>query len=329
MILPESSWAQVTGDWTRHLRLGAQVGLNLKGDFKIGGQYAVSGTQPGAVGVSGVNHTYQDGYVKVDDTQNAGGLTSYWGYENASQVSGGQLLMHSTDSFSTGSSRTSADAGPQIGLDLAYGGELTLWHRTLIGWDFGFGFMPVNVKDKNVRAATLSQSTYAFDISGLSSIPTDPYHGGSSGLGPLIGDQATFVGQSNASGFLGGTRELDYTLYQFRLGPTFYWDLGSRLALQTSLGGAMGLLSGGYRFNETLTTGTSSVRNIGKIDNTDLVYGGYANATLLWRSGEKADLFVSAQFLTLGNSTVSGGGREATLKLGRGVFFSAGINWPF
>lgn len=62
---------------------------------------------------------------------------------------------------------------------------------------------------------------------------------------------------------------------------------------------------------------------------SDMVYGGYVNTTLMWRTKEKADLYIGAQFMTLGNTSVSGPGRSAELRLGRGIYLSAGINWPF
>ena len=45
--------------------------------------------------ISGVNHDYDDGYVRVDVSTNAGGLTWYWGYDNSSQVPGdGYIYFH-------------------------------------------------------------------------------------------------------------------------------------------------------------------------------------------------------------------------------------------
>src|SRR6478736_309433 len=51
---------------TRHFRVGAMVGFNLKADFSMSGTFSASGNNPGAVGVSGQDHIYDDGYVRVD-----------------------------------------------------------------------------------------------------------------------------------------------------------------------------------------------------------------------------------------------------------------------
>ena len=56
-----------SGDWTRHFRIGAMVGMNIKANFKTKGTFNISGNNPAKV-------IYDDGYVRVDDTGNAGGL---------------------------------------------------------------------------------------------------------------------------------------------------------------------------------------------------------------------------------------------------------------
>lgn len=330
-----ASSGQITEDWSRHFRLGAQVALNLKADFKIGGLFGVSGSQPGSVGTRGQNRVFDDGYVRVDDTGNAGGYTTAWGYQNASQYdsANNRLLMHSTDSFTTQDSQTTRDGGAQVGMDLAYGSELLLWRRTLIGWDFGFSYLPINIEDNRSLAATLFRRSYYFSTAGITFFPGAPYEGGNSGIGPAIDDLAQDGGANTPiAGTIRGTRELDVTLYNFRLGPTLYWDLGRRWSLQSSLGFAMGLITGEYVFNERATTsGGGAALNSGSIGTTDVVLGGYANATLLWHTTERADLFLGGQFMTLGDTQIQQdhGSRSAKLKMGRGVYLSAGINWAF
>src|ERR1035437_8149694 len=56
---------------------GPRFGMNFKADFQ---NNVNPGPEAGAA-----NHTYNDGYVLVDSSGNAGGLTWNWGYQNASQ----------------------------------------------------------------------------------------------------------------------------------------------------------------------------------------------------------------------------------------------------
>src|SRR3954468_12987674 len=92
--------ANAADDWTRNFRIGMTLGLNIHADFKMGGQFNL-----GSGNTAGPDYQFNDGYVKVDATVNAGGLTSFWGYQNASQhPTPDSLLFHSIDSFSTESS---------------------------------------------------------------------------------------------------------------------------------------------------------------------------------------------------------------------------------
>ena len=119
-------------------------------------------------------------------------------------------------------------------------------------------------------------------------------------------------------------------MYNFRLGPTLFWNLHRRWAVNASAGPAVGILTGDYHFDEIGLLGSGGTTHItGKFGKTDLVYGGYANGLLLYHLEEHGDLFAGVQFMSMTGSTFSKGGREAKLNLGAAVHFVAGINWPF
>jgi hypothetical protein len=44
---------------------------------------------------------------------------------------------------------------------------------------------------------------------------------------------------------------------------------------------------------------------------------------------DSADIYIGAQYMPMGNATISGGGRSGRLNLGGQLYFSIGINWPF
>jgi hypothetical protein len=129
-----------------------------------------------------------------------------------------------------------------------------------------------------------------------------------------------------------GTRSLDMMLYAIRLGPTFYWNFTKDLSASIGVGPAMGIVSAEYKYDEVITTATSSVHNSGSFSEMDVVFGGDVNATLLYHTQDQArpvDIFISAQYMPLGNANFSQGGRDGQLNLSGQVYFSAGINWPF
>src|SRR6185503_3472856 len=129
--------------WKGHFRIGMELGFNIQADFSAPPVLSVANAQVGAPGVSGVDHVYDDGYVRVDNTGNAQGYTSYWGYNNSSQYDQATTLtFHSGKSISLAESNRRADDPPYIGFEMAYGGEFAHWKKAWVGWEAGFGLLP-------------------------------------------------------------------------------------------------------------------------------------------------------------------------------------------
>lgn len=328
-------------EWTHHFRVGALVGFNLKAKFSTAGNFSFSGPahNPGPTGVGGANHEYDDGFVRVDATGNDQGATYYWGYNNASQYDGNAntLSFHSADSYTLPSSSGSADADPEIGFDLAYGGHLVRVGSALLGWEFGFGLMPIKIEDRLSGSASVIQTTHWFDTSNLGEAffgdPNNPlgsYQGTAAGPGAKLSDVANGVASGPPiPGTLSGTRTLDVTLYSFRLGPTVHWELHPRIAVALSGGAALGIVDGELQFNETITLAGSSPNNRGSFGSTEITYGGYVAGTLMIHAVKNGDFYIGAQYMPLGGAIFSNGGREAKLDMAGAVYISAGINWPF
>ena len=317
-------------DWTKHFRLGALVGLNISSDFKMNGNFNVSGNKS-------QNGVYSDGYV-LPDSQTAGdGYTANWGYNNASQYNAAAhtLTMTSASQYSASGS-SQKDAGPLPGIELAYGMNYWYWKHARVGWELGFGLMPINISQdipkNHPLTANVTQNTYTFDTGNIV-VPGAPYQGGSSGQGPLIPSSPSSTStQPGTQGTISGSHELDVMFYTIRLGPSFYWDLTQKFGLSLGGGPAMGIVSGYYKYDETIIANGVSSRSKGQINSTDVVYGGYVSGALMYHvedNGQSADFYIGAQYMPLGDATVSGGGREGTLKLGGQVYISAGINWAF
>jgi len=297
------------------------VGMNISASFNEKGAFNISGN-------NAANGIYDDGYVREDQTGNAGGYTSYWGYNNASQYSTANqtLQMHNTTSYSTsGNSKDNGGAFP--GFDMAYGDNLWYWKHARVGWELGFGLLPISITDSHQMSATANQSTYTFNTGGII-IPDAPYRGGPSGQGPIISTAYT-SSTTNLNGTVTGSRSLDVMFYTLRLGPSFYWDVGDHVGISLGAGPAVGLVSGDYKFDENITAGGVSARNRGSFGATDITYGGYVNGTLMVHVVDNGDIYVGAQYMPMGDATFSNGGREGRLNLGGQLYFSIGINWPF
>lgn len=317
--------------WTKRFRLGVVAAVNLEAELSIGGDFAVSEIDPGVPGVGGVNHNYDDGYVRLDDTGNAGGYTSNWGYENASQYDpvNETLTFHGTTSFSQAGSSSTAGDELYYGLDLAYGGRLMDFAHGVLGWELGFTFLPVDFEDRDPLPVTARRVEHRFSTAGVV-LPQAPYNGGASGVGPVIGDVAEEVSSTTTTGLLTGSRELEAGVFDFRLGPNLQWHLGGRWAASLGGGFALGLVNGEYSFDETIVFASGdTAENRGRFDATEVVYGGYAEALLYFRAEDRSEIYVGVQYVGLGDVTFTGGGREARLRLGSGLHLAAGIHWIF
>jgi hypothetical protein len=321
--------ASQSGNWSSHLSLGAAVGLNISAKFNESGMFNLPGS-----GLA--NGVYDDGYVHLDnsgDTQ----YTSNWGYQNALQLqntpTGQQVVMHNTTSYQTANSTSQVNGGPFPGFDLDYGGSLHQWQNFRIGWDLGFDLMPMSFTDQATMTATVNQSAYTFNVPANLIVPgAPPYQGSASGNGPLLSAGASSATNSVTTGSVSGTRSLNAILYGLRLGPTLYWDISRNWSVSLGAGPAMGIVSGEYKYNEVVTTGNSSAPSSGSFNRLDVVYGGDINATLFYHTSDSAravDLYLSAQFMSLGSANFNQGGRNASLDLSGQVYISAGVNWPF
>jgi len=310
-----------TDDWTRHFRIGALVGMNISASFSQNGAFNISGNNP-AGGI------YNDGYVRPDQTGDPS-YTSYWGYNNASQYNAANntLTMSASTGFSASGS-AKADGGLIPGFEMAYGDNLWYWKHARVGWELGFGFLPINLSGSSSMGATVTRTTFTFDTAGIL-VPTAPYQGGPSGLGPLMTNSPSSSSSATSTGSIAGSHSLDVTLYTVRLGPSFYWDLTEHVGMSLGAGPAVGIVSGDYKYDETITAGGINARNTGRIGGTALVYGGYVNAAVMYHVRNDADIYIGVQYMPMGNATISGGGRQGRLNLGGQLYFSVGINWPF
>jgi hypothetical protein len=322
ILLALSAHGQYDPDWARHISVGAMVGFNIKADFQTSG---------GQFNISKVPGVFDDGFVHP--SQNVNGFTANWGYESDSQFNYANqtLLMHNTTSFNSSGRSGNLDAGPLPGLDLAYGGNLWYWKRVRIGWDFGFGLLPINISQSQSGPGTANQSTFTF-ITGTNNLqpPQAPYHGSASVSGPQILSTPTAVSTgNNIPATIIGTETLDVMLYTLRLGPSIYWDFNRYLGMSVSAGPAIGIVSGDFKFDQDVTANAATAHTSGHVSGTDVVYGGYANTKVMCHIIRNGDIYLGAQYMPLGKATIGGGGNQARLDLEGTVYLSAGINWTF
>jgi len=307
-------------DWTKHFRVGMQVTLNIEAEFSGGGLFDIP-VRPGR---------YDDGYVLADNTGDPD-LTTNWGYDSADQFDSANDLMtfSRTESFSGQIGDSTKDDSPYIGVELAYGTAITRWGDALIGWEAGYSFLPISISDNQNASGvtTVGRYSHIFDDE-TETLPSPPYRGTASGIGqPTIFRNPAATEFEDIPGRASVSRKLDASLHTLRAGPTIHLDLAHRWAFQGGLGPAIGYVTGDYKFDERITA--TSNRAEGEIGGDDFVYGGYAQALLLFHFEEHGDIYAGLQYMGLTGSEFEEGDRRAKLNLGATLSFLIGVNWPF
>jgi hypothetical protein len=307
--------------------LGPRFGMNFKADFHLKAIANPSNPNPGPA-TGGANHTYQDGYVLVDNSGNAGGLTWNWGYHNSSQVVGDTMQFQSTQ-FQGPSLPANSDVtgDPQPGFELVY--QRVLGHLPFVssgrwGLEAGFGYTDIDLQDNRNETGLATVTTDAYQLNGVLP-PGAGYNGTFQGPGTLLGDTPTRTTSSYLTSQT-SHQKLSGQLYTIRLGPFAEWKFTSSLSVAASVGLTLAPASIDYDFSETsVSSGTTS----GHSSKTGLLYGPFVGGTVRYDFTKHWGVYAGVQFQSLTSLEQSVGTQTARLDPGATVFGSLGLNWSF
>lgn len=308
------------------LSLGPQLGLNFKAKFRNS-----TPVNPGP-GVGGVNHFYNDGYVLLDSSGNAGGLTWNWGYQNAAQVVGDTMQF-----IAIGPATPAGFAGSDVTGDPQYGAELT-YQRFLgsvgsgssVHWglEAAIGFTDLDLSENSSVTDPVMVTTDTFQLNGVTP-PGAGYNGSFAGPGPLLGDTPTRITAAGTAS-AASQYELSGQLFGVRLGPFAEWNLTSKLRLGGSIGLALAPTSAEYEFTETTAlAGGGTSTTAGRDSETEVLYGYYVSALLRYEFNERWGGYAGAQFQSLTDLELSAGSHTAELDPGATVYGMLGVSWRF
>ena len=292
---------------------GPNFGMNLKADF-------YNNVNPGPA-AGGANHNYNDGYVRVDSSGDAGGLTTYWGYQNASQAAGGNVNFHAIQGGAS-----SATDNPQYGGEFIY--QRVIGNLPFLSGDWGleagFGFTELDLKEN--LSGTVPVTTDAYLLAGLP--PGPGYNGTFQGPGALLGDTPT---RSATSATMTGYRKLSGELFSLRVGPFAEWNFSDKFSLAASVGLTLAPAMVDYDFSEsaTLAGGGGVIVANGHSSKTKLLYGPYVGAMLRYDFSKCWGVYVGARFQNLTDLNQSAGGRTARLDPAATIYATAGVTWKF
>ncbi|GEM_PF-866098 len=324
------------------LSLKGRAAFLMRGSFSGLGSFPAQ-TAPGATTATAGDRFYDDGFNRVDASAIADGKTWFWSYSNASQAGGGP----GTETISMNSSTAISDAAVnEVDSDVSPGVEMNYHYKirdTSRGqWGFlaGLGYSFVNVEDSSVALGTEVKRTDTFDAAG-SGPPAAPFTGTSVGPHPRIDNApttsltATIAGGSS----VGGLREINANVFDFKLGPYVDFDLGKGVDLSLSAGGLGAFIDSEFSVNESTTiTGIGPVLQPGVLatqttttssSENGFVFGGFAGVELGVQISPRTSIFAGAEYRYMGDFDQRLGARQATLHLDRALNASLGLSFSF
>jgi hypothetical protein len=314
-----------SSDGWNHFGVDTHLGFNIHANFKNQGINPANFPAPPSAG-GAVNRPYSDGFVNVDSTGNDGGLTENWGYQNASQISGNNLLLHA-NVIDGGSSTANND--PSTGFEVSYMRDIS--HATWGSWGikFAFGYSTIDFKNNQPQTTAVNQVTDSYALGNII-VPQAPFAGSFSGPNAAIGSTPSRTSIPLPGGALiTGNRELDATIYDFRVGPSADINLTDRLSLELGAGLALGVIDSSFSFNETTSSSLGTVSAAGKTHDYGFQAGAYGEASVAYRVWRSARLLAGLEFQYLGDFQQSTQGRTAQLDLGQTLFLKCGFEWRF
>lgn len=298
-----------------------RFGLNYRMGFNISTKFRNVGAAPLANNPSVTGTSYQDGFVGTDDTANAGGLTTFWGYQSANQVQDGDavLLMRSANSGAVGSS---VDDSPYHGLELTYNHEFARNETWRWGIEAAFNWTDFSARQTAI-AQTSAMTVDAFPLG--YEPPQAPYTGPVSAgpFTPLLGTTPTQLPVTVASG-------LDAAIYGFRLGPYLDVPLSRCLLLTFSAGLAVTIVDGEYSYSESYRTpGGTTLGSAGRGSETDTLVGGFVGAQLSLKLGKHVNAVTGFQYQGTDSYKIKAGNKEAEVDFSGALYWSCGVNFSF
>jgi hypothetical protein len=336
--------------------LAAEPGRNLnrvsfsgKFSFLIDADFTSATPTPsiGAVGASGgtvpstaVDRFYDDGFVRIDISGNAGGMTWFWGYNDASQVAGvgtpgATLTFHSAPSPTDQFKRSSRDE-VLPGFELSYGRVLKEWELrpgrfASFGLMGSFGYTDLRLRDSGVAAGTVLLTTDTYAIGAGVVPPAPPYTGTFAGPGPVIPDNPN-GGRVTAPAAATATvlNQVEGRMYAVTLGPFFEVPFHERLLAKFSGGVALAMADRTYSFSETVAVvGAPATSRAGRVSSADLLAGASFQMGIGWLITERWSLDLAGQYQYLGTTRQSVLGKTAELNLQSAVSVLAGVSYRF
>jgi hypothetical protein len=304
------------------------VGLNFKASFR-NLQAPVVIPDPAAGGQ--VTRTYDNGFVGVDASDNAGNTTTFWGFDTtrgatSDGLPGGTVVLTSAPQSPSLGATVHADDKPQAGVELGYARRLFRFGKKSkvqfnVGVEGGFSFMDLAIHE----SATISGNAVTVDTYNLApgnSVLGSSYTGSFFGPGPLLG---SIPGRSYLPGTALVENRLDGHLLGFKLGPVLELLVGNRVAFTVSGGFSAVAVDATYN-NTEVFMGT---RSTDSADLNEWGLGGYLKGGIIVRLNPHWLVQAGVQYQNVGLFSATAANHNAQLDLRDALLISFGLGYSF
>jgi len=308
--------------------------LNARAGFTNLGAFA-SPFSPQPVG-GGQEYEYEDGYVRVDASGNAGGVTTNWGYSDASQYdpSGtGSIAFNLTRSLGNGSARETEDVSPgfeifgyyEMGGIAPIGGRVLTW-----GLRTGIHYANLSADGRGMISSDVERLTDRFNLGGVIP-PSAGYAGTFGGPGALISDVPTRSTAVIVDGALvSGELDLNLDMVTLSAGPYIEIPLRENVSLFAEAGLSLSVARGEYDFGSvTSISGLGSQISRGNNTRTMLLPGFFTGLSATWQLTDRFSLQGSARYQYIDRFDVDAAGSSASFSFDGAAIISLGGVWSF
>jgi hypothetical protein len=286
-------------------------------------------TDPGPA-TAGTDHIYDDGYNRVDASENEGGRTWFWGYDDSSQLPGNDtLVMTSTMASSDATVRDEHDE-PIFGFEFNYAREIRRIGSVRWGVEAGTGYGSLAFSARGQLTGDAVQISDAYALNGVVP-PAAPYRGSFEGPGVLIGDSpARTISTLPGGTTTFGNWRINARLYGLRLGPYIEVPCSDRIHCSISAGAALALVDSDFIFEEVNSVpGRGSSTVTGSDSQAGWLAGGYVAARVSVALVDQLHGFAGLRYEHLGRFSQTANGREARIDLRDSMIGTLGISYAF
>ena len=305
-----------------------RFGFGLKADFRDISPSATSNFGPPSGG--GVDRFYDNGYVRVDSSGNAGGTTWFWGYESNSQID----LSSDTISFealqgANGTDLLEVEDDPHPGGEFNYTRLIGSFGGAHLGVEFAANYTDISIESSDSASGTVTRITDTYSLNGITP-PGAPYMGSFAGsTGPEIGDSPTRT-TTTENLVIRGNRSLDAQIWGIKAGPVLDIPMDDWFSLQLSGGLTALYVDGELGYDESVQFGSNGIsQQNGQATGTDWLIGGYVRGQLSVNLSESLMIFGGVELQGSGEYSLNDGIREASMDFNGVLFASGGVTLTF